>query len=127
MGNYVTAAPGELCDGRHLNSMSSSGLEVDAVVPNIFGRKPILFTKMSAGKLTRFTALQYLNPRQASRSYAIITLRMRPIRHRTANVYERINEVFSVSSALQGLSAERVAKWKRRTTTCDTRLRRRLG
>jgi 2-polyprenyl-3-methyl-5-hydroxy-6-metoxy-1,4-benzoquinol methylase len=43
-----------------LELMSCSGLEVDAVVPNIFGRKSELFTKMSRGRLTRFTALQYL-------------------------------------------------------------------
>ena len=40
--------------------MSCSGLEVDAVAPNIFGRKSELATKWSRGRLTRFTALQYL-------------------------------------------------------------------
>ncbi len=40
--------------------MSSSGLRVEEVVPAVYGRKAKLVTQVSFGKLTRFTAMQYL-------------------------------------------------------------------
>jgi hypothetical protein len=49
-----------------------------------------------------------------------LTTHARCRRHRPYQRKHADGEVFSVSSALQGLSAERVAKWKRKTTTRDT-------
>lgn len=40
--------------------MASSGLQIELVAPNVFGRKDRLLERASFGRLTRFVALQYI-------------------------------------------------------------------